>query len=41
MSKKKPQSLFEQMALKGAKPDAAGFVPFDPRILKAMGFNVR
>jgi hypothetical protein len=42
--KKKPskrsESLFEQMAVKGAKPDACGYVPFDPKILKAMGFNV-
>lgn len=38
--KEKRESLFEQMAVKGAKPDAAGYVPFDPQILKALGFKV-
>jgi hypothetical protein len=38
--KRKTESLFEAMADKSKKPDAAGYQPFDPRILKALGFKV-
>lgn len=37
MSKRaKSKSIFEQMAVLGAKPDAWGFIPIDPMIWEAV-----